>query len=75
MILHCKNAEMTMNKNCMILHCKNAEVTMMSYLHFYSVKSYNFCVFFLIFNFFFLIWQFFTSEKIKKSKIKIFFFF
>ena len=26
----------------MILHCKNAEMTM-SFLHFYSVKSYNFC--------------------------------
>ena len=40
MILHCKNAEMT------ILHCKNAEVTISSFLHFYSVKSYNFCLFF-----------------------------
>ena len=50
MILHCKNAEMTMiknNKNCMILHCKNAEMTIsLSFLHFYSVKSYNFCYFF-----------------------------
>ena len=37
------------NKNCMILHCKNAEMTIiLSFLHFYSffysVKSYNFCV-------------------------------
>ena len=40
MILHCKNAEMTI---CMILHCKNAEMTiLLSFLHFYSVKSYNF---------------------------------
>ena len=32
------------NKNCMILHCKNAEMTiLLSFLHFYSVKSYNFC--------------------------------
>ena len=35
------------NKNCMILHCKNAEMTiLLSFLHFYSVKSYNFCYFF-----------------------------
>ena len=55
----------------MILHCKNA----LSFLHFYSVKSYNFCYFFLIFNYYyFLIWQFFTSEKIKKSEIFFFFF-
>ena len=45
MILHCKNAEMTIL--CMILHCKNAEMTiLLSFLHFYSVKSYNFCYFF-----------------------------
>ena len=25
------------NKNCMILHCKNAEMTILSFLHFYSV--------------------------------------
>ena len=65
------------NKNCMILHCKNAEMTIiLSFLHFYSVKSNNFFFFFfLIFNLiFFLIWQFFTSEKIKKIKNKIFFF-
>ena len=32
------------NKNCTILHCKNAEMTiLLSFLHFYSVKSYNFC--------------------------------
>ena len=31
----------------MILHCKNAEMTiLLSFLHFYSVKSYNFCYFF-----------------------------
>ena len=54
----------------MILHCKNAEMTIiLSFLHFYSVKSYNFCLFvFLNIFFFFLIWQFFTSEKIKKSQ-------
>ena len=35
------------NKNCMILHCKNAEMTiLLSFLHFYNVKSYNFCYFF-----------------------------
>ena len=52
----------------MILHCKNAEMTIiLSFLHFYSVKSYNF--------FFFLIWQFFyIGENKKKSKIIFFFF-
>ena len=31
----------------MILHCKNAEMTIiLSFLHFYSIKSYNFCYFF-----------------------------
>ena len=54
MILHCKNAEMTIfNKHFMILHCKNAEMTIiLSFLHFNSVKSYNFCYSFLIFIFF-----------------------
>ena len=42
------------NKNCMILHCKNAEMTiLLSFLHFYSVKSYNFCYFFFNIFFFF----------------------
>ena len=37
------------NKNCLILHCKNAEMTiLLSFLHFNSVKSYNFCYFFFI---------------------------
>ena len=41
------------NKNCMILHCKNAEMTIiLSFLHFYSVKSYNFYLFFFYFFFF-----------------------
>ena len=35
------------NKNCMILHCINAEMTILSFLHFYSVKLYNFCYCFL----------------------------
>ena len=36
-------------KNCMIIHCKNAEMTIkLSFLHFYSVKSYNF--FFLLYT-------------------------
>ena len=36
----------------MILHCKNAEMTIiLSFLHFYSVKSYNFCYFFILFFF------------------------
>ena len=66
----------------MILHCKNAEMTiLLSFLHFYGVKSYNFIVistflrckiiqfllfFFLLF--FFSIWQFSTSEKNKKGQ-------
>ena len=45
--------EKTTTKNCMILHCKNAEMTIiLSFLHFYSVKSYNF-FFFPYFFFFF----------------------
>ena len=37
MILHCKNAEMTIfYKNCLILHCKNAEMT---------IKYCHFCIF------------------------------
>ena len=42
----------------MILHCKNAEMAI-----------YNFS----FFHYFFLIWQFFTSEEIKKSQIFFFF--
>ena len=39
------------NKKFMILHCKYAEMTiLLSFLHFYSVKSYNFCYFFLTFK-------------------------
>ena len=59
----------------MILHCENAEMTIiLSFLHFYSVKSYNFCYFFNIY-FFFKSGSFFTSEKIKKSQKYIYFFF
>ena len=63
-------------KNCMILHCKNAEMTIiLSFLHFYSVKSYNFCYLFLnILTIFFNLAVFYTSEKIKKIKNKILFF-
>ena len=61
----------------MILHCKNAEMTIiLSFLHFYSVKSYNFCYFFFnIYLFFFKSGSFFTSEEIKKVKNRILFFF
>ena len=61
----------------MILHCKNAEMTIiLSFLHFYIIvisaflqcKIIQFCQFFL------KVWQFFTSEKIKKVKNKILFF-
>ena len=59
----------------MILHCKNAEMTIiLSFLHFYSVKSYNFCYIFFYINFFFKSGRFFTSEKIKKVKNKFLFF-
>ena len=57
----------------MILHCKNAEMTILSFLHFNSVKSYNFYSFFNILIFFFKSGSFFASEKIKKVK-NIFFF-
>ena len=57
------------DKNCMILHCKNAEndnkTIILSFLHFYSVKSYNF-----FFFFFFYI----RENKHDKKKSKIFFF-
>ena len=58
----------------MILLCKNAEMTMiLSFLHFYSVKSYNFCYFFLIFNFLLNLAVFYIGENKKKSKIKSYF--
>ena len=57
------------NKNCMILHCKNAEMTIiLSFLHFYSVKSYNFLFFKYIF--FLNLSVFYIRENEKKSKIK-----
>ena len=57
------------NKNCMILHCKNAEMTiLLSFLHFYSVKSYNFCYFFLIFILIFLNLAVFYIRENKKSQ-------
>ena len=59
----------------MILHCKNAEMTIiLSFLHFYSVKLYNFCYFFLIFIFFLNLAVFYIGENKKKSKIKFNFF-
>ena len=59
----------------MILHCKNAEMTIiLSFLHFYSVKSYNFCYFFLKKYFFFLnLAVFYIGENKKRSKIFYFF--
>ena len=61
-------------KKFFLFNLRHIWIGVLSFLHFYSVKSYNFCNFFLIFNFI-LIWQFFTSEKIKivKNKILIFF--
>ena len=59
----------------MILHCKNAEMTIiLSFLHFYRVKSYNFCYFLLIFKEFFNLAVFYIRENKKKSKIKFLFF-
>ena len=59
----------------MILHCKNAEMTIiLSFLHFYSVKSYNFCCcFFNILIFFLNLAVFYIGENKKKSKIIYFF--
>ena len=58
----------------MILHCKNAEMTIiLSFLHFYSVKSYNFCHFFGKLFFFLNLAVFYIGEN-KKSQ-KYFFFF
>ena len=57
------------NKNCMILHCKNAEMTMiLSILQLYRVKSYNFCYSFLIFKLFFLNLAVFYIRENKKSQ-------
>ena len=58
----------------MILHCKNAEMTIiiLSFLHFYSVKSYNF--FFFFFVLFLNLAVFYIGEN-KKVKNKIFIFF
>ena len=62
-------------KNCMILHCKNAEMTIiLSFLHFYSVKSYNFLSFFNILSSFLNLAVFYIGEN-KKSQKKLFFFF
>ena len=64
------------NKNCMILHCKNAEMTNIDilFLHFYSVKSYNFCYFFFLNIFFFNLAVFYIREN-KKGQKYIYFFF
>ena len=57
------------NKNCMILHCKNAEMTIiLSFLHFYSVKSYNFFFFFFLYIFFFNLADFYIGENKKSQK-------
>ena len=82
MILHCKNAEMTIIfiaisaflqckiiQFLLILHCKNAEMTIiLSFLHFYSVKSYNFCYFFYIFFSFLNLAVFYIGENKKSQK-------
>ena len=49
MILHCKNAEMTIIVISAFLQCKIIQILLLfflSFLHFYSVKSYNFVIFF-----------------------------
>ena len=62
------------NKNCMILHCKNAEMTIiLSFLHFYSVKSYNIVIFLKIF-FFLNLAVFYIGENKKGQNIFLFFF-
>ena len=59
----------------MILHCKNAEMTIiLSYLHFYKVVNHTiFVIFFLIFNFFFNLVFFYFGENKKSQKYFIFF--
>ena len=58
----------------MILHCKNAEMKIiLSFLHFYNVKSYNFCYFFFYIKFFILNLAVFYIGENKKSQ-KYFFF-
>ena len=59
----------------MILHCKNAEMTIiLPFLHFYSVKSYKFCVFSFFENIFFLnLAVFYIGGNKKKSNIYFFF--
>ena len=60
----------------MILHCKNAEMTIiLSFLHFYSVKSYNFCYFFFKYFYFFLNLAGFYIGDNKKGQKYFFFFF
>ena len=63
------------NKHCMILHRKNAEMTIiiLSFLHFYSVKSSNFCYFFLNIYFFLNLAVFYIGENKKSQKYFIFF--
>ena len=57
----------------MNLNCKNAEMTiLLSFLHFYSVKSYNFFSFFILF-FFLNLAVFYIGEK-KRSQKYIYFF-
>ena len=75
MILHCKNAEMTIILSFLHFYSVKSYNFLLSFLHFYSVKSYNFCYFFIFENIFFLFWQFFTSEEIKKSQKLEFYFF
>ena len=61
----------------MILHCKNAEMTIiLSFLHFYSVKSYNFCYLFFynILNFFLNLAVVYIGENKKVKKFFLFFF-
>ena len=51
----------------MILHCENAEITIVISV-FLQCKIIQFLLFFFLYLIFFLIWQFFTLEKIKKGQ-------
>ena len=53
----------------MILHFKNAEMTiLLSFLHFYSVKSYKFCCYFFLRSKY-------VSDQIKKNYFSNFYFY
>ena len=55
------------NKNCIILHCKNAEMTIIGISAFLQCKIIQFLLFFLIFNFFLNLAVFYIGENKKSQ--------